>query len=187
MDKAGIEIFRFRGGMCMSIFDFYVPYRRRSLEVTCQQCHLLVKLPIKLWLSFGVGVVELISAWRSHLCLLQMPEEQAFSVLVKIMFDYGLRDLFKQNFEDLHCKFFQLERLMQASVPSRTLVSPTRRSSLLTSVCVLTGIYSRPVQPLPERGPGGSYVRLPVVPHSLHSQVPSLHGLPYHWLAAVWG
>uniref|UniRef100_H3CH78 Rab GTPase-activating protein 1 n=1 Tax=Tetraodon nigroviridis TaxID=99883 RepID=H3CH78_TETNG len=45
--------------------------------------------------------------------LLHMPEEQAFSVLVKIMFDYGLRDLFKQNFEDLHCKFFQLERLMQ--------------------------------------------------------------------------
>lgn len=42
-----------------------------------------------------------------------MPEEQAFSVLVKIMFDYGLRELFKQNFEDLHCKFFQLERLMQ--------------------------------------------------------------------------
>lgn len=45
--------------------------------------------------------------------LLQMPEEQAFSVLVKIMFDYGLRELFKQNFEDLHCKFYQLERLMQ--------------------------------------------------------------------------
>lgn len=50
------------------------------------------------------------------LCCLQMPEEQAFSVLVKIMFDYGLRDLFKQNFEDLHCKFFQLERLMQVCV-----------------------------------------------------------------------
>lgn len=45
--------------------------------------------------------------------LSQMPEEQAFSVLVKIMFDYGLRELFKQNFEDLHCKFYQLERLMQ--------------------------------------------------------------------------
>jgi len=45
-----------------------------------------------------------------------MPEEQAFSVLVKIMFEYGLRELFKQNFEDLHCKFFQLERLMQVSV-----------------------------------------------------------------------
>ncbi|EPY89613.1 RAB GTPase activating protein 1, partial [Camelus ferus] len=47
--------------------------------------------------------------------LLHMPEEQAFSVLVKIMFDYGLRELFKQNFEDLHCKFYQLERLMQIS------------------------------------------------------------------------
>ncbi|XP_066466571.1 rab GTPase-activating protein 1 isoform X2 [Tiliqua scincoides] len=46
-----------------------------------------------------------------------MPEEQAFSVLVKIMFDYGLRELFKQNFEDLHCKFYQLERLMQEYIP----------------------------------------------------------------------
>uniref|UniRef100_A0A803SMK9 Rab-GAP TBC domain-containing protein n=1 Tax=Anolis carolinensis TaxID=28377 RepID=A0A803SMK9_ANOCA len=50
--------------------------------------------------------------------LLHMPEEQAFSVLVKIMFDYGLRELFKQNFEDLHCKFYQLERLMQVSMRS---------------------------------------------------------------------
>ncbi|XP_015992923.2 rab GTPase-activating protein 1 isoform X1 [Rousettus aegyptiacus] len=49
--------------------------------------------------------------------LLHMPEEQAFSVLVKIMFDYGLRELFKQNFEDLHCKFYQLERLMQECIP----------------------------------------------------------------------
>uniref|UniRef100_A0A8C5MV29 Rab GTPase-activating protein 1 n=1 Tax=Leptobrachium leishanense TaxID=445787 RepID=A0A8C5MV29_9ANUR len=49
--------------------------------------------------------------------LLHMPEEQAFSVLVKIMFHYGLRELFKQNFEDLHCKFYQLERLMQEYIP----------------------------------------------------------------------
>uniref|UniRef100_A0A8C5MZW9 Rab GTPase-activating protein 1 n=1 Tax=Leptobrachium leishanense TaxID=445787 RepID=A0A8C5MZW9_9ANUR len=47
----------------------------------------------------------------------KMPEEQAFSVLVKIMFHYGLRELFKQNFEDLHCKFYQLERLMQEYIP----------------------------------------------------------------------
>lgn len=44
-----------------------------------------------------------------------MPEEQAFSVLVKICFDYELRDLFKQGFEVLHLKFYQLERLMQVS------------------------------------------------------------------------
>ncbi|TWW58136.1 Rab GTPase-activating protein 1-like, partial [Takifugu flavidus] len=45
--------------------------------------------------------------------LLHMPEEQAFCVLVKIMYDYGLRALYRNNFEDLHCKFYQLERLMQ--------------------------------------------------------------------------
>ncbi|XP_045839092.1 rab GTPase-activating protein 1-like isoform X2 [Meles meles] len=49
--------------------------------------------------------------------LLHMPEEQAFCVLVKIMYDYGLRDLYKNNFEDLHCKFYQLERLIQEQLP----------------------------------------------------------------------
>ncbi|XP_030062282.1 rab GTPase-activating protein 1-like isoform X2 [Microcaecilia unicolor] len=49
--------------------------------------------------------------------LLHMPEEQAFCVLVKIMYNYGLRDLYKNNFEDLHCKFYQLERLMQEQLP----------------------------------------------------------------------
>ncbi|XP_053287282.1 rab GTPase-activating protein 1-like isoform X1 [Pleuronectes platessa] len=49
--------------------------------------------------------------------LLHMPEEQAFCVLVKIMYKYGLRALYKNNFEDLHCKFFQLERLMQEQLP----------------------------------------------------------------------
>lgn len=44
-----------------------------------------------------------------------MPEEQAFCVLVKIMYDYGLRDLYKNNFEDLHCKFYQLEKLIQVN------------------------------------------------------------------------
>ncbi|XP_015243355.1 PREDICTED: rab GTPase-activating protein 1-like isoform X1 [Cyprinodon variegatus] len=49
--------------------------------------------------------------------LLHMPEEQAFCVLVKIMYDYGLRTLYKNNFEDLHCKFYQLEKLMQEQLP----------------------------------------------------------------------
>ncbi|XP_051042026.1 rab GTPase-activating protein 1-like [Phodopus roborovskii] len=49
--------------------------------------------------------------------LLHMPEEQAFCVLVKIMGYYGLRDLYKNNFEDLHCKFYQLEKLMQEQLP----------------------------------------------------------------------
>ncbi|KAK0130874.1 Rab GTPase-activating protein 1 [Merluccius polli] len=49
--------------------------------------------------------------------LLHMPEEQAFCVLVKIMYEYGLRSLYKNNFEDLHCKFYQLEKLMQEQLP----------------------------------------------------------------------
>ncbi|XP_076133924.1 rab GTPase-activating protein 1-like isoform X1 [Alosa pseudoharengus] len=49
--------------------------------------------------------------------LLHMPEEQAFCVLVKIMYEYGLRALYKNNFEELHCKFYQLERLMQEQIP----------------------------------------------------------------------
>ena len=45
-----------------------------------------------------------------------MPEEQAFSVLVKIMFDYELRKFFKDGFHDLHLRFYQLERLLQVSL-----------------------------------------------------------------------
>jgi len=43
----------------------------------------------------------------------QMPEEQAFCVLVNIMYQYGLRNLFRQGFEELHLRFYQLERLIQ--------------------------------------------------------------------------
>ncbi|XP_067323759.1 rab GTPase-activating protein 1-like isoform X2 [Anolis sagrei] len=49
--------------------------------------------------------------------LLHMPEEQAFCVLVKIMYEYGLRDLYKNNLEDLRGKFYQLERLIQEQLP----------------------------------------------------------------------
>ena len=42
-----------------------------------------------------------------------MPEEQAFSVLVKIMFNYGHREMFKPSFELLHCMLFQLDKLIE--------------------------------------------------------------------------
>ncbi|CAB3410123.1 unnamed protein product [Caenorhabditis bovis] len=45
--------------------------------------------------------------------LLHMPEEQAFCTLVKIMFDYGLRDLFKLGFDNLHLRFYQLTCLQK--------------------------------------------------------------------------
>ncbi|XP_058034615.1 rab GTPase-activating protein 1-like isoform X2 [Ahaetulla prasina] len=49
--------------------------------------------------------------------LLHMPEEQAFCILVKIMYDYGLRELYKNNLEGLRRKFYQLEKLTQEQLP----------------------------------------------------------------------
>ena len=48
-----------------------------------------------------------------------MPEEQAFSVMVKIMYSYGHRDVFKANFKNLHLMFYQLERLMEVGPAGR--------------------------------------------------------------------
>ncbi|XP_076436762.1 rab GTPase-activating protein 1-like isoform X2 [Babylonia areolata] len=59
-----------------------------------------------------IGYVQGLSFLAAAL-LLHMPEEQAFCVLTKILFEYGMRDLFKQGFEELHLKFYQLERLIQ--------------------------------------------------------------------------
>ncbi|KAF6038390.1 RABGAP1 [Bugula neritina] len=47
----------------------------------------------------------------------EMPEEQAFSVLVKIMYDYHLRNFYKDGFQDLHLRFYQLERIFQNQLP----------------------------------------------------------------------
>jgi hypothetical protein len=49
--------------------------------------------------------------------LLHMPEEQAFCVFVRIMQHYGLRNLFRNNFDELYLKFYQLERLLDDHIP----------------------------------------------------------------------
>lgn len=49
--------------------------------------------------------------------LLHMPEEQAFNLLVKIMYKYEIRETFKTNFECLHLRFFQLESLVKQFLP----------------------------------------------------------------------
>ncbi|XP_013112093.1 rab GTPase-activating protein 1-like [Stomoxys calcitrans] len=49
--------------------------------------------------------------------LLHMPEEDAFCVLVSLMYDYGLRDLYKQGFEVLYLRHYQLERLIKDQLP----------------------------------------------------------------------
>ena len=49
--------------------------------------------------------------------LLQMPEEQTFGVLVKVMHQLGLRDMFRENFEHLQMRLFQLDKLIEAYLP----------------------------------------------------------------------
>lgn len=44
-----------------------------------------------------------------------MPEEDAFGVLVRIMYAYNLRDLFKPSMVALGLKMFQLDRLIQVT------------------------------------------------------------------------
>ena len=63
-----------------------------------------------------------------------MPEEQAFSVLVKIMFNYGHREMFKPGFEPLHCMLFQLDKLLEVRVEQK---SNTYIDSILTCSCVM--------------------------------------------------
>lgn len=46
-----------------------------------------------------------------------MPEEDAFAMLVSLMYDYGLRDLYKKGFEVLYLRLYQLERLIKSQLP----------------------------------------------------------------------
>lgn len=46
-----------------------------------------------------------------------MPEEEAFCVLVALMYDFGLRDLYKDGFELLKLHLYQLNRLMKDQMP----------------------------------------------------------------------
>ncbi|XP_055297709.1 rab GTPase-activating protein 1-like isoform X3 [Sitodiplosis mosellana] len=49
--------------------------------------------------------------------LLHMPEEEAFCVLVQLMYEYRLRDLYKDGFEMLYVRLYQLNRLMKDQLP----------------------------------------------------------------------
>ncbi|CAD6185217.1 unnamed protein product [Caenorhabditis auriculariae] len=57
------------------------------------------------------------SAFIVGLLLLQMPEEEAFAVLVRLMENYRLRELYKPAMTDLGLCMFQLECLVQEQMP----------------------------------------------------------------------
>ena len=49
--------------------------------------------------------------------LLQMPEEDTFAVLVKIMQDYRMREMFKPSMAELGLCMYQLDVLVQEHIP----------------------------------------------------------------------
>ncbi|XP_033098934.1 EVI5-like protein isoform X7 [Anneissia japonica] len=57
------------------------------------------------------------SAFIVGLLLMQMPEEEAFCVLVKLMQEYRLRELFKPSMAELGLCMYQLECMVQELLP----------------------------------------------------------------------
>uniref|UniRef100_A0A182MHN1 Rab-GAP TBC domain-containing protein n=1 Tax=Anopheles culicifacies TaxID=139723 RepID=A0A182MHN1_9DIPT len=51
------------------------------------------------------------------LLLMQMPEEEAFAVLVQIMQQYRMRDMFKPSMAELGLCMYQLENIVQEQIP----------------------------------------------------------------------
>lgn len=66
---------------------------------------------------------------------MQMPEEEAFAVLVKIMQDYRMRDMFKPSMAELGLCMYQLENLV------KVLLLDIREMGVET--CVFLGISTR--------------------------------------------
>ena len=57
------------------------------------------------------------SAFIVGLLLMQMPEEESFAVLVKIMQDYRMREMFKPSMSELGLCMYQLDTLVQEHIP----------------------------------------------------------------------
>ncbi|XP_059093741.1 ecotropic viral integration site 5 ortholog-like isoform X1 [Tigriopus californicus] len=57
------------------------------------------------------------SAFIVGLLLMQMPEEEAFCVLVKLMQEYRMREMFKPSMAELGLCMYQLEVLVQEHIP----------------------------------------------------------------------
>jgi len=57
------------------------------------------------------------SAFITGLLLMQMPEEESFAVLVKIMQDYRMREMFKPSMAELGLCMYQMDTLVQEHIP----------------------------------------------------------------------
>merc|ERR1712168_798840 len=57
------------------------------------------------------------SAFIVGLLLMQMPEEESFAVIIKIMQDYRMREMFKPSMAELGLCMYQLDTLVQEHIP----------------------------------------------------------------------
>merc|ERR1719186_2459688 len=57
------------------------------------------------------------SAFIVGLLLMQMPEEETFAILVKMMEDYAMREMFKPSMAELGLCMYQLDTLVQEHIP----------------------------------------------------------------------
>ncbi|KAI8928101.1 rab-GTPase-TBC domain-containing protein [Entophlyctis helioformis] len=72
--------------------------------------------------------------------LLNMPEEQAFCVLVRLMYDYGFRDLFSPKMIGLQLRNYQFDKLVEEQFPvvSKHLIKQDIRSTMYASQWFMT-------------------------------------------------
>ena len=66
--------------------------------------------------KFQVGYCQG-TAFIVGLLLMQMPEEDAFAVLVRIMQNYRMREMFKPSMAELGLCMYQLDVLVQEHIP----------------------------------------------------------------------
>ena len=140
---------------------------------------------------------------------LQMPEEQAFCILVKLMYDYGLRDLYKDGFENLSMRLYQLNRLMQVCIEIIRaflnfsevfyFTSLTGMMMFTFVLCIYesmtfsaikfffffshlsTGAIAPVMGPFLSKGRGVTHVCIAVVSHIIHCPISTLLCFSHHW------
>lgn len=90
------------------------------------------------------------SAFIVGLLLMQMPEEEAFAVLVKLMQDYRMREMFKPSMAELGLCMYQLECLIQEHLPDlhAHFTSQSFHTSMYASSWFLTLFSTTLQQPL---------------------------------------
>ena len=91
--------------------------------------------------------------------MLQMPEEDSFAVLVKIMQDYRMREMFKPSMAELGLCMYQLDTLVQEHIPDLYVHFQSQVMLELNTVMILLltwDYYCRPFIPTYTPVPGSS-------------------------------